>query len=73
MLSFEEFLKSLGDFANNYTPDELRQLHLDVQRLAQVIVGIQRAKERQRTTASPQERLDADRTDRTFESSSTSK
>ena len=58
MITFEQFVTSLGDHAHQYTAEQLRQLHLDVQRFAQVIIAINRAKQESPSGRSPQRRLD---------------
>lgn len=66
MITFEEFVESLGDFAKNYTDAELRQLHLEVHRFAQIIIAINRRNYRNRAR-SPQPGVDADGQDHIVE------
>lgn len=58
MPTFEQFVKDLGEHAHRYGPEQLQQLHLDVQRFAQVVIAVYRAKEENRSGHSPQPRLD---------------
>jgi hypothetical protein len=66
MIKFEQFVKSLGDHAGHYTPEQLERLHVDVQRFAQVIIAIYRVKEKRQSGRSPQPRLDGACPDRTL-------
>jgi len=66
--TFDEFVKQLGPNADRYTPGQLRQLYIDVRRLAQIFVGIIQAERRSRAARSPQPRLDPPGTDRTLTS-----
>lgn len=70
MIPFDDFVHSLGDFANRYSADELRQLHLHVRRLAQVIIAVRRAANAR--GRSPQVGLDDRTSDRTLSENSTS-
>jgi hypothetical protein len=36
--SFDEFVAGLGTFANQYTPEQLLQLHEDVKKFAEIVV-----------------------------------
>jgi hypothetical protein len=65
MMTFEDFLKRLGERANRYSADELRQLHIDVQRFAQILVAIHRIRQ-DRRSRSPQAAVDTQRHDRTL-------
>ena len=66
MITFEQFVKSLGEYAGQYTPEQLRQLHVDVQRFAQVVISIYRARERSNLTVLHRRRLDDANPDRTL-------
>lgn len=68
MITFEAFAKSLGEHAKHLTQEQLEQLHVDVRKLAKLLVAIQ---DRRRNAAkdsrrSPQGRLDGHRLDRTM-------
>jgi len=67
MITFEAFVEIIGeDFAKQYTPAQLHQLHADVQQFAQIVIAIHRAKTTGKTKASPQGRLDGTKVDRTL-------
>lgn len=66
MTTFEEFVTRLGDFAKNYTPEQLRQLHADVHQFAEIVIAIHRAKRKGRRKHSPQRPLDGTPPDRTL-------
>jgi CHAD domain-containing protein len=67
MISFEQFVERLGDFAKQYTQEQLHQLHVDVKRFAQIIIAINRTREKRLRFRSPQPALDAADVDRTLE------
>jgi len=64
MITFEQFVKNLGGHAKHYTTTQLKQLHIDVRKMAQILVAIH--KSLQRPLPSPQERLDDRHPDRTM-------
>ena len=69
MVDFEHFVDGLGPHAKHYTPQQLKQLHLEVRRLADFLLEAYKA----RTVAkkgqrSPQPFLDGSNGDRTIES-----
>ncbi len=45
MSTLEQFVASLGPHAKNYTEAELKQLHVEVRQLAEVLLSIHRAKQ----------------------------
>lgn len=69
MDDLEHFIKGLGPHAKHYTPEQLKQLHVEVRKLAEILLERYRAriavKKRQR---SPQPNLDGSDDDRTIES-----
>jgi len=66
MITFEQFVESLGEFAKQYTPEQLQQLHTDVKRFAQLVIATRRAKEVADNPRSPQTYLDRTAVDRTL-------
>lgn len=66
MITFEQFVKSLGKDAQRYTPAQLRQLHVDVRKMAQVLVAIHKRRRHQSLPLSPQPHLDSTNPDRTI-------
>lgn len=69
MDDFEHFIKGLGPHAKHYTPEQLKQLHVEVRKLADILLetykaGITIRKGR----PSPQPVLDGRGGDRTIES-----
>jgi len=40
MSTYKQFVASLGENAQRYSPEELRRLYVDVRRLAQIMVGV---------------------------------
>ena len=69
MVKFEHFVESLGPHAKHYTADQLKQLHVEVRKLAEVLLDIHEAKTSARKKQrSPQPVLDESRDDRTLES-----
>ncbi len=67
MVDFDLFVKTLGPHAKHYTPEQLKQLHVEVRKLAEVLLAVHEAKVTDRqNNASPQPILDEDRTDRTM-------
>jgi hypothetical protein len=68
MIDFERFVKTLGPDATRYTPGELRQLHVEVHKLAEILLGLSKAKRAGRTKSrSPQPDLDSASSDRTMQ------
>jgi hypothetical protein len=67
MIDFEDFVKNLGPHAKHYTPEQLKQLHVEVRKMAEVLLAIYRAKV-SKNSRSPQNRLDGSADDRTLES-----
>jgi hypothetical protein len=69
MDDLEHFIKGLGPHAKYYTPEQLQQLHVEVRKLAAILLEKYKARlairKRQR---SPQAILDASDSDRTIES-----
>jgi len=50
MIDFEQFVKGLGPYAKHYTPEQLKQLHGEVRKLAEVLLEAHRARNKSRTT-----------------------
>jgi hypothetical protein len=46
MITFEHFVKGLGDEANRYTESELGKLYVDVQQLAEIVLAAQQRKQK---------------------------
>jgi hypothetical protein len=44
MITYKIFVKSLGEHARKYTPKELKQLHIDVRRMAMIVVEIHKSR-----------------------------
>ena len=61
MITFEDFVRQIGETAKEYTRPQLEQLHREVRQLAKILVAIQAAK-----INSPQAALDARRRDPTM-------
>ena len=40
MTTYKQFVASLGEHARDYTPEELRQLYIDVRQVAQILCRI---------------------------------
>jgi hypothetical protein len=69
MDDFEHFVKGLGPHAKHYTPEQLQQLHVEVRKLAEILLERYRAKiAAKKTWRSPQPVLDDSDHDRTIES-----
>ena len=67
MVDFDLFVKTLGPHAKQYTPQQLKQLHVEVRKLAEVLLAVHEAKVAARKNqSSPQGVLDEVRTDRTM-------
>jgi hypothetical protein len=43
MLDFDAFVQTLGAAAEQYTPDQLRQLHVDILQVAEILLQIYRS------------------------------
>src|SRR4051812_1138416 len=66
MITFDEFVRSIGPNAMRYSPAQLRQLHIDVRKIAQILIAIRKARLAE-VLSSPQPLLDDSSTDRTLE------
>ena len=67
MITFEQFVAGLGPHAKTYTPEQLKQLHVEVRKLAEVLLAVHEAKVAARKKqSSPQSVLDEAGTDRTM-------
>jgi hypothetical protein len=62
MVDFDRFVMSLGAHAGDYAPEQLKQLHGEVRKLAKILLAIHESKAR-----SPHTSLDQPRHDRTME------
>jgi hypothetical protein len=59
MIEFEDFVKGLGPYAKHYTPEQLKQLHVEVRKLAQALLEAHRSrKAKAEKGSSPQPGLD---------------
>lgn len=68
MVDFDLFVKTLGTHAKHYTPEQLKQLHVEVRKLAEVLLTVHEAKAvTQKKPSSPQPDLDESDGDRTME------
>ena len=68
MVDFELFVKTLGPYAKHYTPEQLKQLHIEVRKLAEVLLNVHEAKVvARKKQSSPQPDLDESDGDRTME------
>lgn len=66
MITFEQFVTSLGPNAQRYTSEQLRQLHVDVRKMARVLIAIHKTR-RSQADRSPQPPIDDFSTDRTLD------
>lgn len=67
---FEQFLSDLGPGASRYTPAELRRLHVEVQKISELLIEVYWTDgHKQRKRRSPQMYVDAAYGRRTIESS----
>lgn len=66
MMDFDDFVASLGDEAQRYTPVQLRQLHIEVHKLAKILIAVQRARKMKTVRRSPEASIDAAYPDRTL-------
>lgn len=67
MVTFEQFVKSLGPYAKRYTPEELEQLQIEVRRLARFLIAAHKAsRPSSRGGSSPQDAVDDAGGDRTM-------
>jgi hypothetical protein len=68
MSDFDQFVRGLGPYAKHYTPEQLHSLHVEVKKMADVLVAAHLAKQKRRKAeSSPQADLDATHGDRTLE------
>ena len=51
MIDFDLFVQTLGPYAKQYTPEQLKQLHVEVRKLAEVLLSIREEKQRLRRLA----------------------
>ena len=60
MITFEQFVAGLGPQAKLYTPNELQQLHAEIEVLANVLLDLRKSRmyKANGTTRSPQRSLD---------------
>jgi hypothetical protein len=68
MDDFAHFVKGLGPHAKHYTPQQLKQLHVEVRKLAETLLEIHKARTAKKRQGSPQPVLDGSGDDRTIES-----
>ena len=68
MDDLEHFIKGLGPHAKYYTPEQLQQLHVEVRKLAAILLEIHKARTAKKGQRSPQAVLDGSADDRTIES-----
>ena len=62
MVDFEQFVKGLGPYAKCYTREQLKQLHIEVRKLAEVLLEAHRvARARARKINYPQPAIDQDK------------
>lgn len=66
VITFEQFVQGLGPHARRYTTAQLRQLHVDVRKMAQVLLAIHKSRRRQSPPPFPQPHLDGTNPDRTL-------
>ena len=66
MIDFNLFVKTLGSHAKQYAPEQLQQLHVEVRKMAEVLLAVHEAKVKTGRGGSPQPVLDEARTDRTM-------
>ncbi len=68
MSEFDQFIAAVGASAGKYTAAQLRQLHTDIRKLANVLLAVHAAKTlpEHRVQHSPQGRLDVSGGDRTI-------
>ena len=67
MFAFDDFVAVLGTDALDYTPAELKQLHVDVLTFASLLLDVHEHCKEQSTPGHPQARLDDRTGDRTLE------
>ncbi len=68
MADFDHFVKGLGPHAKHYTKEQLQQLHIEVRKLAAVLLAAHKAKTEARAKKPyPQPALDGTGSDRTIE------
>ena len=69
MDDLEHFIKGLGPHAKHYTPEQLKQLHVEVRKLADILLQATMARTAtKKGRRSPQPFLDRSNDDRTIES-----
>lgn len=69
MDDLEHFIKGLGPHAKHYTPEQLKQLHVEVRKLAEILLEKYKATiAGRKIQRSPQTTLDGSDGDRTIES-----
>jgi hypothetical protein len=68
MDDFEHFVKGLGPHAKQYSPAQLKLLHVEVRKLAETLLEIYRVRTAKKRQGSPQAVLDGSGDDRTIES-----
>jgi hypothetical protein len=65
MITFEQFVTSLGDHAKRCTPEELQQLHVDAHKFAEILLAVLRVR-KARKARSQQSPVDTSPYDRTL-------
>jgi hypothetical protein len=68
MEDYEHFVTGLGSHAKHYTPEQLKQLHVEVRKLAETLLETYKARNIKKWRRSPQAVLDGSGDDRTIES-----
>ena len=68
MNDYDHFIKGLGPHARHYTPEQLKQLHVEVRTLAETLLEIHKARTAKTRERSPQAVVDGSGDDRTIES-----
>ena len=69
MDDLEHFVKGLGPHAKHYTPEQLKQLHVEVHKIADILLKTYKARAAaKKGRRSPQPFLDGSNGDRTIES-----
>ena len=69
MDDLEHFIKGLGPYAKHYTPEQLTQLHVEVRKLAEILLERYKTKvAAEKKRRSPQPDLDGSDHDRTIKS-----
>jgi len=65
MVDYEHFVQGLGPYAKHYTPEQLKQLHIEVRKLAEVLLEAHRARVKSRATRGSSPQLVVDDTEKT--------